>query len=156
MDKTITVNYKKETSSITIGVLEKGYQIDLVLHMLVSSIASLVQLCGEQNYKLKDFELMYRIKNNLDSKPTIETDKDLMVILKTNLEEEWINVSFPSSQGYLPIEQTIDLITLALYDLIQKDKDPGELRSLIDDIMDRSFIKPDHKPIEFTQSFLKI
>lgn len=154
MNKTITVNYSKEDEKIVIGVGDETYQINLVLHMLVSAIASLVQLCGEQNYKLKDYQLMHRIKYNLDNGLIIETNQDLMVILTTNLEHEWINISFPRKQGYLPIDQTIDLITQSIYNLIQKDKNPLELRSIIEDALDRSFIKPDSKPIEFTDTFL--
>lgn len=155
MQKWLTVKYNSELEKSEIGLPDNTYTVSLVLGMLVSALTSIVQICTEKEFKLKDYQMMNRIKKNLDNGVEINSTKDLTIILKADMEEEWINISFPSEQGFLPIEQTADLICLALYTIIKMDKDPVELRTLVNNGLNASFIKPDLSPIEITDEFLK-
>lgn len=154
MESLIVVNWKPEKSSNVIH-LKESYNVGTVIDLLVNSLMMLVQTCTENEHKLKDFELLRRIKNIIDNGQFEKPETELMIIIKADFEKEWINISFPATQGFLPIELVSDIISYSLFQIISDDKDPEDLRNSIYENMHYHFVKIDNKPISIDEDFLK-
>lgn len=154
MEYLILVKWDVEKQETAVSVKEQNYTIDMVLDMLVNSLCMLVQTCTEKEHRLKDYELMNRIISCVKWGRDRMPEEDYKVIIKTNREEEWINISFPSEQGYLPIELTSDIVALAIHEIIQDDKTPEQLLELVLNVLNSQFVRTDLKPVSIDDAFL--
>ena len=154
MEDLIIVKWHPEENRTSISLKEANYSVELIINMLVNSLCMMVQTCGENEHKLKDYELLSRIKKCIDNGDIINPNKELSIIIKINLEEEWVNISFPSEQGYLPIELTSDIISYSLFQIITYDKNPKELRAMIDEFLVSQFVRADMNTVLIDNEFL--
>lgn len=158
MENIIYVNWLPEENKTQISFADRSYSVELIINMLVSGLCSLVQACSENKAKFKDWEMMHRIKTGIDILKFPESDQKLTVIVRANYDEHRVNIAFPEKQGFLPIDLTIDILTMSLYPILNDDRhDESEIERIkvsVLSILNSNFINANADPIVIENHFL--
>lgn len=153
MERTIVLTWLAPEQSVKSESVSDFIASDYV-NALLSGLMSMVQISTQNDYKFKDYELMHKIKDILDTGYPVDSDLNLALYIKIDFDAGWVNISFPREQGYLSIEHSIHIVSLAVYRFIVQSADPIKARKKINESIYSAFTNTDYINIEVEDAFL--